>query len=809
MDATRDMEMAVTRPGISPETLARAGVRRLAAVEAKAVCGLAEAGLIIPYFDLDGSPIVDGGRAYGRLRLASPAGGKKYHQAFGTGVHAYLPPGLAANGPGGDLVLIEGEFKALALAEEDIAAVGLSGFFGFAIKGGEMVVPELADVLSRLRPDRILFCGDSDTALNFQFSVAALRLAALLAPLPVALPRISLVAPGKGVDDCRAVLLATFGGWWLSRVEEAVELRPGLTAGQLAVELLRLEGEAVSSLGGEKRDWAERRLVEMAACLEKEPLAQERVIEVAVERLKVGRAAFKRTMKLALDRLADEASMRGPVEDGTDEATSGPPMVNLSAPNGVWPKQVFRTIADLVYCFGGNVCRDVGGRFVPQLPAEMCSFVDVPERVRFVRMNSQGRTGPAQFGEVQGRILLGAWQDSTDVLRVVDVRSNVGVLAWDGSGPVLVNGYNRDLRILAGGAAVELAAVEAAVERVCGLLRDYDFATPGDTGRAIAFLLTPALAQGGFLGEGRVPLFFVKKDFREAGGSLLIRLVCHIYGLKPLPVTQIEEPKRAYEDVSSRLLEGDGLCYFDNARGNGLQKLPWFESLLTEPTFTCRKPYQMGVVDVRRRVFAVSTNGALLSDDLASRAVQVTIRKRPAGYGWFNWPEGGIEEHVVANRETYLAAAYALVDAWARADRPPGAGLSGFRFPQWERACAWILERHFPDLPLLDQNHAQARREMVDPEHDLLESLFRVVLTGEMRSELSASALAEIGHDAGLLPDGGQTDLFRLGKALKRRFPDDGQYPFGGGAFMVSRATRRSEAGKDVPFYTITQGGTA
>jgi hypothetical protein len=61
----------------------------------------------------------------------------------------------------------------MSLTEVGFPAVGLSGFFGFATKGGEELAPEFAAVMSRLKPARILFSGDSDTALNYQFSVGA------------------------------------------------------------------------------------------------------------------------------------------------------------------------------------------------------------------------------------------------------------------------------------------------------------------------------------------------------------------------------------------------------------------------------------------------------------------------------------------------------------------------------------------------------------------------------------------------------------------------------------------------------------
>ena len=149
------------RPGISNEMLARAGVRHVSAAEAEALCGATKAGLWLPYRNADGSAVRDGDKDYGRLRLDEPDDKKKYHQAFGTSVHAYLPPGVAdPPSPGGDLYIIEGEFKSLSLAEAGFPAVGISGFFGFGLKDNGGIVPELATVIEQRKPARIFFCGD-------------------------------------------------------------------------------------------------------------------------------------------------------------------------------------------------------------------------------------------------------------------------------------------------------------------------------------------------------------------------------------------------------------------------------------------------------------------------------------------------------------------------------------------------------------------------------------------------------------------------------------------------------------------------
>ena len=292
----------MNRPGISLEALERAGVRPISKEEAQRLCGLAEPGLWLPYRTLAGAPINDGEKVYGRLRLEKPVNSKKYHQEFGTGVHAYLPPGLEAVASGGDLIVIEGEFKALSLMEAGFPAVGISGFFGFALKGGETLAPELHDVIERLKPARILFCGDSDTALNYQFPVAAVRFAKLVHPLPVVLPRIPLSGPGKGADDCREAYRGGFPEWWRDRVNTAHALTVDTMPELLALDLFAQEQNAIPILSGTARYQAEQRVIKLAAALENHPLLKERVLAFAEKKLKINRRTLNQAVKSAVDR---------------------------------------------------------------------------------------------------------------------------------------------------------------------------------------------------------------------------------------------------------------------------------------------------------------------------------------------------------------------------------------------------------------------------------------------------------------------------------------------------------------------------
>jgi len=787
---------AVVRPGISSEMLERAGVRRVSAEEAKSLSGAEQSGLWLPYRTVNGAAIYDGEKVYGRLRLDQPQASKKYHQAARTNVHVYVPPGLDAWQAGTDLFCIEGEFKSLALTEAGFAAIGVSGFFGFHEKGGKKLVPEFVEVLEHLKPARIFFCGDSDTALNYQFANAAVRLANMVSSVPVLLPRIPLNGPGKGADDCRQALDGSFNDWWRERVADAVLVKPDTDVANLAIELFEREQAAFASLHGAARNESENRMVKLAAAMRPHPLLQERILNFAEKTLKLPRRGLNKAVKDALDNLSSG-------DDAEDEKR-----IDHGEQASVWTRQVWENVAGALFLYSKQVCRLHEGRLEPQGPAAMVSFLDNPERCRFMSKNRDGKTVASSFTEADARVFLGSWMNALDLVPSVEAFSHMPVLAWNGEEAVLANGYNKELKILAGSQAIELPAPAEAVERLASLLRDYDFVTPGDFGRAIALLLSPALAQGGFLGRGRVPLFLVEKNEASTGGSLLLKLTCGVYGLKPQPISKLDRPERVVEDISRLLLSGAGFIYFDNARGRGLQNLPELESLLTEPNFNCRAPYQHGEADVTRRVLAVSSNGAVFSRDLATRTVKITIRKRAAEFRFFEYQEGSIEDHVAANAPYYLAAVFSLVKEWAAAGRPAGKALTGFRFTQWERACSWILENYFPGLTLLDASHQEAQDRLADPDHDLLRSLFRLVIEGETRSEVTASSLAEMGTEASLLDGTEQQNRLRVGKAMKRRFPIDGPHTFDSGRFTVVRDTRKSQQGNghDVAFYEIRVG---
>jgi hypothetical protein len=117
--------------------------------------------IVIPFTGADGS------NGYSRVRPDIPRrdrNGKavKYESPRGEPNRVYLPPGIAAclQDTAQELALTEGEFKALAITQELLPAVGLVGIGGWKEKDHQRLLPELEAVAWRGR--KVYLIPDSD-----------------------------------------------------------------------------------------------------------------------------------------------------------------------------------------------------------------------------------------------------------------------------------------------------------------------------------------------------------------------------------------------------------------------------------------------------------------------------------------------------------------------------------------------------------------------------------------------------------------------------------------------------------------------
>ncbi len=257
---TTGKNQPLSRRGVTAETLAANGIHRPDVKELVDKYGFNDGpGFIIPYYDRKGNPIIDGDRPYTRCRVDTPVekpdkNGKlkarKYLQRFRTSLHIYVPKGFDSNYHD-SLVIVEGEIKALSLVEAGIPTLAIGGFWSF--QNNHILIPELAEILQAFKPNRLLYLGDNDTSHNVDFSRAAVRMAKLVYPVWVVLPRIPL-DQAKGIDDVRHELGSDFLSFWQKIVKTSVLVAPSTDEVRLAVFLLEREIDKIASFPKTKRD---------------------------------------------------------------------------------------------------------------------------------------------------------------------------------------------------------------------------------------------------------------------------------------------------------------------------------------------------------------------------------------------------------------------------------------------------------------------------------------------------------------------------------------------------------------------------
>ena len=251
----RDLE----RSGITPATAALAQIKSHDATSiARAVYGprsgkaIPSDGYSIPFFNLDGSPMLDlTGQPLVRFRLSVPmeytdANGKtrsaKYLSRQGAGHGLYIPPlGAALYEESDTLIITEGEKSSLKPAQEGLAVVGISGVYmwrdpAYQKAEGEKMSPEtpLLPALAQMaKGKRVVVVADSDAADKPQVR-HALRMLARAIRIQVRTKSVGYVAIPTGLDGTDAKLglddlLALEGGMDLFQtvLEGSESISPG------------------------------------------------------------------------------------------------------------------------------------------------------------------------------------------------------------------------------------------------------------------------------------------------------------------------------------------------------------------------------------------------------------------------------------------------------------------------------------------------------------------------------------------------------------------------------------------------------
>ena len=366
-----------------------------------------------------------------------------------------------------------------------------------------------------------------------------------------------------------------------------------------------------------------------------------------------------------------------------------------------------------------------------------------------------------------------------------------------------VTGYHATSGVYAFGNKPDEVPIDEARNILRGLLDDFAFVSEQDRSRAMACVLTPALTYSGLLGDAqRTPAAYFEADRSQSGKGYAVRCIAAIYNTTPASVSQRSGGVGSMEEsISAHLIAGSPCITLDNLRGK--VSLPWFESVLTEPLADCRTPYTKSIaIDPTRTAWAITSNKAEMTPDLANRCCVVRITKRPEDYAYRSYPAGNLLEDIRANQTRYLGAVYAVVRAWMRAGKPGGSdGRHDMR--RWAGAIGYMVR----DLlgmadPLAGHRELQQRTANTSANW-MRDACIAVADAGKLGHTLHAHDLLDILTDAevevpGIKPHDDTEDertrtagLRGIGRRLKSVFSklDNPLDPLAVDAFEVERLT--------------------
>ena len=375
----------------------------------------------------------------------------------------------------------------------------------------------------------------------------------------------------------------------------------------------------------------------------------------------------------------------------------------------------------------------------------------------------------------------------------------------DGECAILGKGYHDDLGgiLITGGDMPPQVPVAEAAAALRGLIDETDFQSEGDRSRALAAFIVPALRLGGGL-KGNVPVDAAEADKSQSGKGYRLDLVASLYRERPYIVTSRQGGVgSADESFAAALVAGRPFICFDNLRGRlDSQHL---EAFLTAPgMFPARIPKHGEVlIDPKRFIVQLTSNGVSTTTDLANRASICRIRKRP-GYAYQD-TLGDLR----ARQPYFLGCVFSIVAEWVASGKPRTKDCR-HDFREWAQSLDWICRNLLDAAPLLD-GHTEAQERAANPALTWLRAVALAVAgEGQLPATLTASEIVETCDLHGVeLPGAGQAKdapNIQAGRLLAKVFRESAMVELDG--FQITREVRPVDFGtgggkQEAKFYTF------
>lgn len=259
-------------------------------------------------------------------------------------------------------------------------------------------------------------------------------------------------------------------------------------------------------------------------------------------------------------------------------------------------------------------------------------------------------------------------------------------------------------------AKIKLPPLEAAIKKYKWLYREFDFASPGDRSRALVYPIGVALKLSGLI-RGLVPMDFGTANDQQAGKGTRQRMTAALFGIKMEAITQSDSHiGGTAEQFKSACLAGKAFIQLDNFDHFNCREM---EAFLTGDRVRMRDAYgRSRTVDPANHFVFMSSNGLAARRDLALRSWFIRIVKKPEGYQFHEYAEGGIVEHILAHQAEYLGCVYAITTAWWM-DYCQHTGDTRHSFREFTQACDFIAQRILGEAPVMD-GHSEAVEQYSD-----------------------------------------------------------------------------------------------
>ena len=347
---------------------------------------------------------------------------------------------------------------------------------------------------------------------------------------------------------------------------------------------------------------------------------------------------------------------------------------------------------------------------------------------------------PAKMSLDDAKAILAATEAREYLPSVASVlRCAVLVETKSGDVEILGKGYHAELGglLIVDGDTPPQIQLREAVEALRWLIEEFDFQTEADRSRALAALITPALRIGGLM-RGNIPIDCAEADKSQSGKGYRHNMVCELYNEASYFVTaKAGGVGSVDESFAAALVSASPFICLDNFRGKmDSQNL---EAFLTCPNlFPARIPHRGEVlIDPRRFVLQMSSNGLETTVDLANRASICRIRKRSG----FQYRDTLGE---LQRRQSYfLGCVFAVIAEWI-ANGKPRTKDTRHDFREWGQVLDWIVQNILGCAPLMD-GHQAAQERTSNPALSFVRAVaLAVAAENRLGDSLIASELVEI-----------------------------------------------------------------